>query len=122
MELEEGETVRYRGPVILRQAGTPGELFLTTRRLVWIRGRIALPFIRKLSEVPLGEIEGWSIEPAPWWIGWRIRWRVRRMLRLRTRAGVLDLIPVYSAKDAGDWVEALENVMAEAGATRGARE
>ncbi len=110
VELEEGESVRYRGPIILRQAGVRGELSLTSNRLIWIRHRIVLPFIRKLAEVPLGDVEGWSIEPAPWWIGWRIRWRVRRMVRLRTRSGVLDLIPEYSADDAQDWAKALEEV------------
>ena len=118
MELEAGETVRYRGATILRQAGSYGELFLTTRRLVWIRRRFGPPFMRKLLKVPLSEIEGWSIERAPWWMGWGIVGSVRRAIRVRTTSGAFDLIPVYSSADADEWAEALDNVTTDAGIVR----
>jgi hypothetical protein len=122
LELKAGETVRYRGATILRQAGSYGELFLTTRRLAWIRRRFGPPFMRKLLKVPLSEIEGWSIERAPWWMGWGIVGSVRRAIRVRTTSGAFDLIPVYSSEGADDWAAALGDVMADAGlASRGPR-
>jgi len=126
VELEEGETVRYRSAIMPRQrgeiTGVPGELLLTSNRLVWIRRGLTLPFVRRLLEVPLGDIEGWSVERVPWWIRWRMLWSIRRMVRVRTTSEVFDLIPVDSSADADDWVEALENVIAGAGlASRGPR-
>jgi hypothetical protein len=114
LELEEGENISYRGLIILRQSGTYGELFLTTKRLVWIRQRFALPWMRRLVEVPLGDIEGWSIEPVPWW--WFQRFgRRRRTVRIRTASRTYDFITVWTREDAEEWAEALKNVMAGAG-------
>jgi len=122
VELEDGETVRYRGQIILRQSQTYGELFLTTRRLVWIRWRFAFPFVRKLLEVPLSDIESWSVERAPWWRGAGFVGSRRHMVRVRTTSRTFDLLPVYSGDDADDWAEALDEVMTEAGlASRGGR-
>lgn len=99
---------------MLRQAWSYGDLFLTTKRLVWIRQRFAFPFARKLLEIPLVDIVGWSTESAPWWKRWRLIRSIDRMVRLRTTSGTFQFIPMYSGKDADDWVEALETVMAEA--------
>ena len=121
LELDEDEFVPYRGYIGLR--GTPawGELFLTTKRLIWIRMKIALPLGRKLVVIPLGDIQGWSIEPVPWWWFERLG-RRRRMIRVRASSGAYDFVTAWTREDADDWVEALENVMAGAGlASRGAR-
>jgi hypothetical protein len=126
VELEDGETVRYRSGMMLRQrgeiTGVPGELLLTSSRLVWIRRGFALPFVRRLLKVPLGRIEGWSVERVPWWIRWSMLWSIRRMVRVRTTSEVFDLIPVDSSEGANEWAEALDNVMTDAGmARRGSR-
>ncbi len=114
VELDEDEFVPYRGHIFLR--GTPawGELFLTTKRLIWLRGKIALPLGRKLVVVPLGYIQGWSIEPVPWWWLERLG-RRRRMIRIRTSSGTYDLVTAWTREDADDWAEALKNVMVGAG-------
>jgi hypothetical protein len=78
--------------------------------------------VRKLLEVPLSDIESWSVERAPWWRGAGFVGSRRRMVRVRTTSRTFDLLPVYSGDDADDWAEALENVMAGAGLPlRGAR-
>ncbi len=113
MELTEDEFVPYRGYIRLR--GTAwGELFLTTKRLIWIRTRIALPLGRKLIEVPLCDIESWSIERAPWWM---LHWwgRRRGIVRIRTTFETFDFVTAMTDEDADEWAEALENVMAGAG-------
>ena len=96
-----------------------GEMFLTTKRLIWLRSTIwALPLGLKLVEVPLSDMAGWSIERAPWW------WRSRRpgIVRIRTASETHDFCTVWAREDADEWAEALENVMADAGlASRGAR-
>ncbi len=115
VELEKDEAICYRGYVILKQSGTYGELFLTTVRLVWIRQRFALPWMCRLVKVPLDDIEGWSIEAAPWWWFSR-RWRT---IRIRAASRTYDFITVWTREDADEWAEALENVMAGAGVVKG---
>ena len=116
VELETDEFVPYRGYILLR--GTPawGELFLTTKRLIWIRMKIALPFGRKLVEVRLNDIENWSIERAPLWM---LHWwgRRRGIVRIRTALETFDLMTAWTREDADEWADALETVMAEAGIT-----
>ncbi len=113
--LDEDEFVPNRGYVWLRAGRLSwimGELFLTTKRLIWIRSTIfGLPLGRKLVEVPLSEIEGWSIEAAPW------RWLSRRWRTVRIRAAsrTYDFITMWYREDADEWAEALENVMVGAG-------
>ncbi len=117
VELDEDERVRYRGQ-ILRGTLAWGELFLTTKRLIWIRTRIALPLGRKLIEVPLSDIESWSIERAPWWM---LHWwgRRRGIVRIRTAFERFDFVTAWTREDADEWAEALENVMAGAGIVKG---
>jgi len=121
LELDEDEFVPYRGYMGLR--GTPawGELFLTTKRLIWIRMKIALPLGQKLVVIPLGDIQGWSIEPVPWWWLERLG-RRRRMIRVRASSGTYAFVTAWTREDADDWAEALETVMEDAGlASHGAR-
>lgn len=121
VELDEDEFVPYRGDILLRGMAW-GELFLTTKRLIWLRSTIfPLPFGPKLVVVPLSEIESWSIEPVPWWwLDWW--WRKRRAIRVRTASETYDFVTAWTREDADDWAEALENVMAGAGlASQGAR-
>ena len=117
--LDEDEFVPYRGYVWLRAgrlSWNVGELFLTTKRLIWLRSTIlGLPFGAKLVELPLSDIEGWSIEAAPWsWLS--RRWRT---VRIRAPFKTYDFITVWTREDADDWAEALENVMAGAGIVKG---
>ena len=120
VELDEDEFVPYRGYILLRGMAW-GELFLTTKRLIWIRSTIfALPFGPKLVVVPLSDIEGWSIEPVPWW--WFDWWRKRRAIRVRTASGTYNFVTAWTREDADEWAKALDNVMTGAGlAQRGAR-
>lgn len=113
LELDEDEFVPYRGYIFLR--GTPawGELFLTTKRLLWLRMKISLPLGRKFVVIPLGDIQGWSIEPVPWWWLERLG-RRRRMIRLRTSSETYDFVTVWTREDADDWVRALETVQTAA--------
>ena len=116
--LDPDEYISYRGFLFLR--GTPawGDLFLTTKRLVWIRQRLALPFGRKVVSVPLSEIEGWSIERPRWW-GWGFWPSVWPILRVRTTSERLDFMIPWRSIEAEEWAEALEDVMVAAGyATR----
>ncbi len=112
--LDEDEFVPYRGYVWLRAGRLSwimGELFLTTKRLIWLRSTIfGLPLGAKLVELPLSDIEGWSIEAAPWWWLSR-RWRT---IRIRAASRTYDFITVWTREDADEWAEALKNVMAEA--------
>ena len=115
LELDEGEFVPYRGYVWLRAGRLSrimGELFLTTKRLIWLRSTIfGLPLGAKLVELPLSDVEGWSIEAAPW------RWLSRRWRTVRIRAAsrTYDFITMWYREDADEWAEALKNVMADAG-------
>jgi hypothetical protein len=113
--LDEDEFVPYRGYVWLRAGRLSwimGELFLTTKRLIWLRSTIfGLPLGVKLVELPLSDIEGWSIEAAQWW------WLSRRSrtVRIRTASRTYDFVTVWYREDADEWAEALENVMVGAG-------
>ncbi len=113
VELDEDERVSYRGQILLRGTLARGELFLTTKRLIWLRMKIALPFGPKLVVVPLSDIEGWSMEPVPWW--WFNWWRKRRTIRVRAASETYDFVTAWAREDANDWAEALETVLAEAG-------
>ena len=117
VELEDGETIRYRTDMMLRQrgeiTGVLGELLLTNSRLVWMRRGVALPFVRRLLKVPLGRIGGWSIERSRW-LG-----RSRGTVRVHTASETIDIITIWTQEDAEEWTEALADVVAEAGiATR----
>ena len=120
VELDDDEFVPYRGDIQLRGMAW-GEQFLTTKRLIWLRKKISLPLGPKLVVVPLSEIEGWSIEPVPWWwLDWW--WRKRRAIRVRTASETYDFVTAWTREDADEWAEALDNVMTGAGlAQRGAR-
>ena len=115
--LDEDEFLAYRGYMILGWLG--GDLFLTTKRLIWIRIWSPVPFRRKLVEVPLSDIESWTVERGPRWA--RFDWLRpgRRTLRVRTRRETLDFVTWWGGEDAEEWAEALEDVMVAAGyATR----
>jgi len=123
--LEPGESVRYEGSVFLRVRrpwfAALGRLFLTTKRLIWVRYRWTLPREADVY-LPLAGIEGWEIKPTPWW--WRWRWLkvIRRSLEIRTASKTLEFLPRYASEDADEWAEALDEVMTEAGlASQGAR-
>ena len=115
VQLDEDEFVPYRGHVWLRRgrlSWTMGEMFLTTKRLIWLR--TGFPLGPKVLEVPLSDIEGWSIEQAPWW--WRSRrWRI---VRIRTASETHDFLTVWAREDADEWAEALDNVTTDAGIVR----
>ena len=118
VQLDEDEFVPYRGYVWLRTGRLSwmmGELFLTTKRLIWLRSTIfGLPLGPKVVQVPLSDMEGWSIERAPWW--WRSRrWRI---VRIRTASETHDFITVWAREDADEWAEALDNVTTDAGIAR----
>ncbi len=119
VELDEDEFVPYRGYVQLRAGRISwimGELFLTTKRLIWLRSTIfSLPLGAKLVELPLSDIEGWSIREAPWW--WLSR--RRRTVRIRAASRTYDFITVWTREDAEEWGEALKNVMVGAGIVKG---
>jgi len=119
VQLDEDEFLPYRGYVWLRGrrlAWIMGGLFLTTKRLIWLR--TGLPLGPKVVEVPLSDIEGWSLERVPWW------WRSRRwgIVRIRKASETHDFMNVWAREDADEWAEAFETVMEDAGlASRGAR-
>ncbi len=118
VKLDKDEFLPYRGQLFLRGTPSWGELFLTTKRLIWIRMRIGLPFGRKLVEVPLSDIESWSIEPVPWW-SFRRFGRRRMLIRIRTISDTYDVVTTRTREDADEWVEALDNVMTGAGIVKG---
>ena len=108
VELQPGEEVRYEGPIFLRTRwpfpASYGHLFLTTKRLIWIRYRLRLPRVRDV-DLPLRCIETWTIEPAPWWWGY-----ARRSLRIRIASATFEFLPRYGNHDAEEWAKALETV------------
>jgi hypothetical protein len=118
VQLEPDESVRYEGSIFLRVRwpwlAASGRLFLTTKRLIWVRHRLTLPKVADVY-VSLAEIEGWEIEPTPWWWGWRWLRPIRRSIRTRTASKTLELVPRYTSEDADEWANALEAVTAEAG-------
>lgn len=118
VRLDTDEQIRYEGSIFLRSPPSwfpsYGRLFLTTKRLIWIRYRWTLPLVTDVY-LPLARIQGWEIRPTPWWWRWRPLFRaINRSIRVRTSSKTLEFLPRYTSEDADEWADALKTVLTEA--------